>query len=582
MKVDGANGKDEGMAMASDGTTAAGGAVTHGRGGSDAGAVAGVGTGTAAGAPVRGTARASNLTDLLRREEDKLLACVHCGFCLPACPTYTRLGDEADSPRGRLYLMRAVAEGRISPDDDAFGTHLDRCLGCRACETVCPSGVEYGALLERARALIASEVGTHPATKLLLGVFGRRTLSRPATALGRLLRATGVARILARRLPRRFARARFALAMLAATEPAPETLGRRDRATGADGAGAAAELTAASGGVDGARSGADTDAVDARAARPGTGKTVALLTGCVQDGLFRRVNRATARVLRANGFRVVEAPGQGCCGALHAHAGELDAARELARRNIDAFDAAGADYIVVNAAGCGATMKEYAELLGDEGGPDRPVRDDGGRDRPTADDDRVRTTVDDNRVRPAADGSTDSAERARHFVARVRDLFELLAETDAEADAGLRTGAPLPLRVTYDAPCHLHHAQRVTDAPLQVLRTVPGLELVPLPDADECCGGAGIYGMLHPELGGRILDEKVAAVRSTGADAVVSPNPGCIMQIGAGLMLARDGRDGDGRDGDANPAAPAVLHPVELLDEGYRRAGFYDADEGTP
>lgn len=422
----------------------------------------------------------------LRAAEDRLLACVHCGFCLEACPTYTRLGDEADSPRGRLHLMRAVIEGRIEPASEALQVHIDRCLGCRACEPVCPSGVQYGYLLERARAGIAQAVGTSPTARLMLATFANRGLSRGASAAGRLLRAGGVAGRLARRLPERFHAARFGLAMLAATRPWPEL-----RLAGR----------------------AETLWVAARPPARGAGLRVALLRGCVQEGLFRRVNDATARVLRANGCVLVDVPAQRCCGALHAHTGLLHAARTMARRNVEAFTAAGVDRIVVNAAGCGALMKEYGELL--EGDP--------------------------------------LGARAADCAARVRDLWELLAEI------GPASGAPVRLRATYDAACHLHHAQRITRAPLDVLAAVPDLALVPLPRADECCGGAGIYGFMHPDLGGRILRDKVDAIRATGAEVVLTSNPGCIMQIGAGLLLA----------GDATP----VLHPIELLDESYRRAG---------
>src|SRR5690606_131823 len=236
--------------------------------------------------------------------------------------------------------------------------------------------------------------------------------------------------------------------------------------------------------------------------------------------------RATGRVLEENGCGVVEVRAQGCCGALHAHAGRLDEARELARANIDAFAAAGVDHVVANAAGCGAAMREYGELLADD---------------------------------PAY------AERARQFPASVRDVSELLSEL------GPVPGGPLPLRVTYDAPCHLHHAQHVTTAPLQLLDAIPGLERVPLPGADECCGGAGIYGVMHPELGGRILQDKLAAIRSTGASVVVTGNPGCAMQIGAGLRRA----------GDSTP----LLHPIELLAESYRRrtgSARANAEEGRP
>lgn len=477
--------------------------------------------------------RTGDLGELLAQEEDKLLTCVHCGFCLPVCPTYTRLGDEADSPRGRLHLMRAVVEDRLDAAEPAFGTHIDRCLGCRACETVCPSGVEYGSLLERARALIVEKVGSSRAARLLLTVFGNRAATRVVMAGARLLRATGLTRLLIRVLPARLRRARFGLAMLAATAPArlDAVVGRRaaERAgegePNGEGVKDAVELEGVAGSAHAESSHRATQASNAARAtkaaeaRAADAPTVALLSGCVQDGLFGRVNRATARVLRANGCRIVAAPAQRCCGALHAHDGDLARAKELARKNIDAFDDAGADRVIVNSAGCGAAMKEYGELLADDAA---------------------------------------FADRARRLEHRVLDVSELLVEL------GPAPGAPLPLRVTYDAPCHLHHAQRITREPLDVLRSIPALERVPLPRADECCGGAGIYGLLHPDLGGRILEDKVAAVRSTGADIVVTPNPGCMMQIGAGLLL-------DGAD-------LPVLHPLELLDASYRRAGRYDAD----
>lgn len=425
------------------------------------------------------------MTAAVAREEEKLSACVHCGFCLPACPTYTRLGDEADSPRGRLYLMRAVTEGRIEPDADAFRTHLDRCLGCRACETVCPSGVEYGYLLEHAREAIVRAGGAGPATRVLLRLFKSRWATRLAMLAGRWLRDTGMARILARRIPARLRSARFGLAMLAAS-----------RGTG----------LAESGRLGSIR-------LTAKSENPRSGQKIALLTGCVQEGLFGRVNRATERVLGANGHETVPVREQRCCGALHAHAGELEDARDLARRNIDAFERAEVDAVVVNAAGCGAAMKGYAELL---------------------------------------EGDPAYAGRAVAFSERVRDLFEFLAET------GIRPGAPLPLRAAYDAPCHLHHAQGIENAPLAVLRSVPGLDVSPIENSDECCGGAGTYGLMHAELGGSILDDKIRAVLESEAEAVLTPNPGCIMQVGAGLVLA----------GSDMP----VLHPVELLDESYRRA----------
>ncbi|HWV58085.1 MAG TPA: heterodisulfide reductase-related iron-sulfur binding cluster [Longimicrobiales bacterium] len=423
----------------------------------------------------------------LAAEMDRLLACVHCGFCLQACPTYIRLGDEADSPRGRLLLMRAVAEGRLDADAPAFAEHIDRCLGCRACETVCPSGVQYGHLLERAREAAVGARGQPLLTRVMLAVFANRALSRPLLALARAVRASGLAGLAARVLPRSWRGPRLAAAMLAATQPARATISSTT-------------------GVVGKAAGNGVRNRHGPGARP---LRVGVLRGCVQEGLFRHVNDATWRVLAAAGCEVVPVPDQGCCGALHAHAGDLDTARRLARSNIEAFRAAGVDVIAVNAAGCGSAMKEYGELLADDPGVD-----------------------------------------AAGFSRRVRDVSELLHEL------GVAPPGPVQLRVTYDAPCHLQHAQRITAAPVELLRAIPGVELVPLAGADQCCGGAGIYGITHPDLAGRILDDKVRAIQDTGADVVVTPNPGCIMQIGAGLILSG--------------SRVRVRHPIELLDESFR------------
>ena len=423
-----------------------------------------------------------NHNEMAGREfEQKLLACVHCGFCLTACPTYTRLGDEADSPRGRIYLMRAVQEGRLEAADPAVTTHIDRCLGCRACETVCPSGVEYGFLLERARDQIREQTGTSIMARMLLFGFGNRSIAQVVSFCARSFRATHIPHLLARTTPHRWGKLKFSMAMLAATTPV--------------------KLSAA------ARPSAARSPATARAGK------VTLLLGCVQEGLYARVNRATEYVLQQNGYDVVATPRQVCCGALHAHSGELEGARAAARRNIAAFEQTGADYIIVNAAGCGAQMKQYGELLAHD---------------------------------PAY------ARRAHALAARVRDVSEFLAGIT------LKQGGPLPLRATYDAPCHLYHAQKITSAPLDVLRTIPQLQLVPLARADECCGGAGIYGLLHQDLGGRILADKISAVAATEADVVATPNPGCMMQIGAGLII--------------HDRPQHVVHPVELLAESYRRA----------
>ena len=471
--------------------------------------------------------RKETLARAIEEQEERLLNCVHCGFCLPACPTYRRLGDEADSPRGRLYLMQAVVEGRLDAGSDAFQTHIGRCLGCRACEPVCPSGVEYGHLLELARQVGGDARKPTLLARLLLRVFGTAWLARPAMLAGRMVRATGLPGFAVGALSRRNGAGRhgrssgdgketgpltriatgvrLGLAMLAASSPACELFHKRPARRAHEGRR-----------VSGHGHGTAATAFPAPAAAGGNGSTVALLTGCVQAGLFSRVNEATARVLAANGYRVVTVRGQGCCGALHAHGGALEAARRMARRNVRAFDDARVDFIATNASGCGAAMAEYESLLANE---------------------------------------ETMGRQARQIAARVRDVSQLLA------DPGPVTGAPLPLRVTYDAPCHLLHAQGVADPPLAVLESVPEVEVVALAGAAECCGGAGIYGITHPDLGGWIGSDKVRAVLATGADAVVTGNPGCMMQIGAGLALA----------GSAVP----VLHLVEVVDESYRRAGLY-------
>jgi glycolate oxidase iron-sulfur subunit len=248
------------------------------------------------------------------------------------------------------------------------------------------------------------------------------------------------------------------------------------------------------------------------------GLRVGVLTGCVQAGLYGHVNSATRRVLEANGFEVVTIARQDCCGALHAHGGDLAGARDLARTNIEAFERAAVDRVAVNTAGCGAAMKEYALLLEDD---------------------------------------QELSTRAARFAASVRDVTELLAE------AGPRRGARVRCSVAYDHPCHLLHGQRVQHEPLDVLGAVPGVEVRVIENADECCGGAGIYGITHPDLGGEIGRDKVASVRRARADLACTPNPGCMMQIGAGLRLAG--------------GTERVVHPVELLDESYRRAGYYSS-----
>ena len=397
--------------------------------------------------------------------------CVHCGFCLQACPTYVNLEDENDSPRGRIVLMRALVEGDLALDDPSVHTHIDRCLGCRACETACPSGVPYGQLLEATRATLREVRPTPFIGRVILGIFARAGTMRWMMRASRLMRATGI--------PSLFTglggRLGFASAMLASTR-IPLAEREYDVPTSS------------------------------------TRERVSLLVGCVMDGLFARTNRATRRTLQVNGYGIVEAPGQVCCGALHAHAGDLETARKLARENVAAFENTSAEFIGVNAAGCGAMMKEYGHLLADD---------------------------------PAW------AARAQRVAARVRDVSELLAA------AGPKPGAPLPVRVTYDAPCHLLHAQRLSAPPLAVLRAIPELTLLPLTDADQCCGAAGIYNLIEPNTSNAVLSPKLRHIVATGADWVATGNPGCLMQIGAGLRRAH--------------ARARAVHPVDLLDASYAK-----------
>jgi len=401
--------------------------------------------------------------------------CVHCGFCLQACPTFLVTGDEADGPRGRIELMRSLERDLIAPDDPHLHLHLDRCLGCRGCEPVCPSGVGYGRGLEAAREKIAEVRPVPPIAGLALWLMTTPGISRLVYALARLLRATGI--------PRRLAgtgRIGFSMGMLASTS--------------------------------GSRAVVEADRSRSRTlVLPAPQASVLLFSGCVMQGLFSHVHAATIRTLGVNGIGATELSGQVCCGALHAHAGMLDAARELARRNIEAFGV-GNEPIVVNSAGCGALLKDYGHLL-----PDDPA--------------------------------------AARFAARVKDVSEVLA------DAGPIPGGRIEQRVAYDPPCHLLHAQRVADAPLKVLESIPGLSLILVPDAEKCCGSAGLYTVVEPGFSRAVLAGKIARLEEAGLDLVLTGNPGCVMQIGAGLA--------------ATDRPIPVLHPVDLLDRAYQLAGHY-------
>jgi len=406
---------------------------------------------------------------------EALDTCVHCGFCLQACPTFLATGDEADSPRGRIDLMRALEAGELASDDPALRLHLDRCLGCRGCEPVCPSGVGYGRGIEAARAVLATRRRPPALARAALWALTTPGTSRIVYALARLLRASGIPGRLAG-----WGRIRFAMGMLAATKPSDRrTVGRSD--------GKRPQPPSVS---------------------PTVRQSVALFRGCVMDGLFAHVHDATVRTLGVNGWAVREVPGQVCCGALHAHAGLRDEARLLARANVAAFGP-GDEPIVVNSAGCGAMLKEYEHLVD-----------------------------------------------ATSFAARVRDVTELLAR-----GGGPRPGAPVDVQVAYDPPCHLLHAQRIADEPLRVLAAIPVLRIVPLSDAAQCCGSAGLYTLLEPAMSRAVLAPKLASLRAAAPHVVATGNPGCLMQLGAGLA--------------ASGLSAGVRHPVELLDESYRAAGYY-------
>ena len=403
---------------------------------------------------------------------EKFLDCVHCGLCLQACPTYVELGTEMDSPRGRIYLMRGLQDGSLTMTADV-ARHLDLCLGCRACETACPSGVHYGDLIEGARTFVERTherpLGQRLQRRVVTALFPHPDRLRLALWPLRLLEAVGLLGVLRRFVP------------LASMLPALGDWARLPE--------------------------------ESRPRGP-VRERVAFLTGCVAQVLFAATNRATVRVLTRNGYVVTTPPRQTCCGALYLHAGDHAAALACARRNLDAFPEK-VRAIVVNAAGCGAMLKQYGDLL--------------------ADDPRY-------------------AERARAFSARVRDVTEFLAERPLEPPP-----RRVPMRVTYHDACHLAHGQGVRSAPRAVLEAIPGIELVELPDSDVCCGSAGSYNLTEPAMAARLGARKAECVRATGAACVAAANPGCILQIQAALHRAG--------------MSVAVRHPIELLDEAYGRDG---------
>ncbi len=419
-----------------------------------------------------------------------LLDCVHCGLCTSACPTYVETGDENDSPRGRIYLMRGVVDGRIGLTEPVR-RHLDLCLDCRSCETACPSGVQYGRLIEPFRVDMQREAKGRAAgatagwfQKLFLfGLFPSPTRMHLALAPARVMQWTRLDRVvdrlgLARVLPRPLRRMWDQLPRLQPIgERLPETL----------------------------------PAIGPRRAR------VALFTGCVAEAMFSQTNRATARVLQANGCDVVVPRDQVCCGAIHYHNGAAAPALERARQNAAAFRPEDVDAIIINVAGCGSMLKDYGHV-----------------------------------AEEVAPGDEFVHETLARFAGKVRDVSQFLAELGPIPPPG-----EIRLRATYHDACHLVHAQKVRDQPRDLLSLVPGLTLVPLAESEVCCGAAGSYNLTEPEMSDRLAARKLARILDTKADAVITGNAGCSLQIQAALRKA---------------GSPIwVAHPMDLLDLSYRR-----------
>ena len=411
--------------------------------------------------------------------------CIHCGLCLQACPTYVELGKEADSPRGRIYLMRAQQRGAI-PVSQSFVQHISACLDCRGCESACPSGVPYGELVEKAREVIEHNARRPFLVRIFRNfVFGRVFPSHrllrlsfdvlrlyQASGLRKLVRASGVLRLIPGHLSE-------------LEQLLPDIRQKRHH-------------------------------VELGSVHPAEGERkhrVALLTGCVMNEIFGDINQATIRVLQKNGCDVIVPAAQGCCAALHCHAGIIDTARQMARKNILALEDAEVEAIISNASGCGAKLREYGTLF---------------------------------------EHDSQFAARAKAFSAKVKDIASFLDGLPHIVKPG-----GLKLRVAYDDPCHLLHAMKVSKSPRNLLRSIPGLELVELATPERCCGSAGIYNITNYELSMRILQRKIDDIRTTNTDVLATGNPGCMMQIAYGL-----------REGGLTHMR--VMHPVELLDQAYR------------
>jgi glycolate oxidase iron-sulfur subunit len=414
--------------------------------------------------------------DMGPRDED-LSRCVHCGFCLQACPTYVITSLETESPRGRIALARALSQGQIEPTPNVVA-HFDLCLQCRACETACPSGVPYGRIIEGARAMVQASPDRPNSWRFrafaLRTLFAQPWRLRLAFSGLRFYQRLPLAPLVRRFLPPKLAQMEAMLPHLAGRFFDPPAVA----------ANPSGEVKA----------------------------TVALLSGCIMPMTHPHTHEATVRVLARNGFRVLVPKTQGCCGALHVHNGDPQAARKLARHNIDTFTRSGADYIVTNSAGCGSAMKEYDDLF---------------------------------------EGDPVYGEKAKRFVAKVRDVTELLTATGFVPPLG-----KIEAKVTYQDSCHLLHAQRIREAPRTLLRSIPGLELVEMSNPDRCCGSAGIYNVTQTEMSRTLLEDKMDDVLSTSCDLVTTANPGCMLQLDLGVRLRHGSQE--------------VVHVVELLDRAYQ------------
>ena len=440
---------------------------------------------------------------------DDMTRCIHCGLCLPNCPTYLETGMETESPRGRLYLMRAFAEGKLEADNPHLNSHLNLCLQCRACETACPSGVRYGHLIEKTQdeishraSVIQKQTPTQKALRWLVfrqlfpsparwRMFGLTTRFYQRTGLQGLTRRLGLLK-----LP---IWSKLGLGRVADLEQLMPTISQPMFAPPATGV------------------------VPAQTEQH---YRVALFSGCIMSVAFAHVNEATVRVLTRNYCEVVVPDTQICCGALNVHNGDRDYGQEMARQNIVAFEEAERkfgdfDAIIINAAGCGSTLKEYGELLAED---------------PTY------------------------RERAVRFAHKVRDISEFLAGIDFNRAMG-----EVNARVTYQDACHLVHAQRIKKPPRTLLHAIPGLELVEMRDSEKCCGSAGIYNVTNYDMSMQILDHKMERVAETRADCIATANPGCQLQLQMGVKRA-------GLTTDAHDEPPRVVHLVELLDAAYQAA----------